>query len=238
MNVTGNGGGQTRLYFNLASGANLAADISQLILVGFAGRDQRAIDLHIRELARSGIEAPAHTPCLYPVGTHLLTQGDRLSVYGKDTAPEVEFVLFTAGGRDYVTVGNDQSDLDAERLISPEKAKHLCPKAVARRAWELNECIDGWDRLRLRLRCNGSVMQDDSVDSLLRPESLFALVGDATDGKREGRMIFSGTIASPGAYPPGPYDVEIELADPAKAQSIRHSFRVDLLLPLPAPAPF
>ena len=222
------------LSFACGPGASLEPIIRDLVFVGFGGRDQRAVEAHVAEMARAGIEAPSHTPCLYPVAPHLLTQAPRMTVYGHDTVPEVEFALFTWRGRDYVTVGNDQSDIEVERLLSAEKAKNLCPKAVAGEAWALSDCIDAWDRLRLRLTCNGTIMQEDGVDGLMRPEALLDLVASATKRPAEGRMIFSGTIASPGTFPPGPHDIDIRLEDPVGGRMIRHVFRVEMLSPLRA----
>ncbi len=222
------------LSFICGPGASLEPAIRELVFVGFGGRDQRAVEAHIAEMAGAGIKAPSHTPCLYPVAPHLLTQASRMMVYGHDTVPEVEFALFTWEGRDYVTVGNDQSDIEVERLLSAEKAKNICPKAVAREAWALSDCIEAWDRLRLRLICNGTIMQEDGVDSLMRPKSLLDLVASATQRPAEGRMIFSGTIASPGVYPPGPLDIDIRLEDPTDGCMIRHAFRNEMLSALRA----
>jgi len=222
------------LSFSCGAGARINPVINQLVFVGYGGRDQRAVEAHVAEMARVGVKAPSHTPCLYLVAPHLLTQAPRMTVYGHDTVPEVEFVVFTWRGRDYVTLGNDQSDMEVERLISAEKGKNLCPKAIAREAWALPDCIDFWDRLRLRLICNGMVIQDGGVDGLMRPEALSHLVASATKRPAEGRMIFSGTIATRGSYPHKPYNIEILLEDPVNGRSIRHTFRIDMLPTLQA----
>ena len=222
------------LSFACGPGASVDPVIRELVFIGFGGRDQRSVEAHIAEMARAGVKAPSQTPCLYPVAPHLLTQAPRMTVFGHDTVPEVEFVLFTWQGRDYVTLGNDQSDIEVERLLSAEKAKNLCPKAVARDAWPLPDCLDIWDRLRLRLICNGTIMQEDGVDGLMRPEGLLDLVAAATQRPAEGRMIFSGTVASPNSFPAGPHDIDIRLEDPIGGRMIRHAFRIEMLSPLSA----
>jgi Protein of unknown function (DUF2848) len=219
------------LSFDCGSGPILEPRLRELVFVGFGGRHQPEVDAHVAELSRAGIKAPRHTPCLYPVAPHLLTQATRMTVFGHETMPEVEFALFTWQGRDYVTVGNDQGDVEIERLVSAEKAKNLCPKVVANTAWALTDCLDVWDRLRLRLTCNGIVMQEGGVDLLMRPEALLAFVASATKRSGDGRMIFSGTIASRAAYPAGPHDIEICLEDPMRGRAIRHSFRIEMLEP-------
>jgi len=98
----------------------------------------------------------------------------------------------------------------------------------------LPDCIDIWDRLRLRLICNGMIMQEDGVDGLMRPEDLLDLVAAATQRPAEGRMIFSGTVASPNSFPAGPQDIDIRLEDPIGGRMIRHAFRIEMLSPLSA----
>ena len=99
----------------------------------------------------------------------------------------------------------------------------------------MSDCIEAWDRLRLRFIYNGTVMQEDGLDGLMRPEALLDLVAQATQRPVEGRMIFSSTIASSGVYPPGPHDIDIRLEDPAAdGRMIRHTFRINMLFPLRA----
>lgn len=203
--------------------------VSELILIGFGGRDPLHVRAHISEMAMLGVEPPPHTPCFYPVNPALLTQDDEITVYGNNTAAEVEFVLFASGGQKFVTVGNDQFDLEIERLISAEKSKNLCMKSLARETWALSDVLDHWDELQLLLVCNGRKIQEASVRELLHPQVLQDLVTKNCGAGDGGRVVFSGTIPRIAKAPPTPYKLEIILNDPVSSRVIRHEFCVNHL---------
>lgn len=220
------------LSFSTGAHGPIEPDICRLILAGFAGRSAEDVEAHIEEMARQGVPRPPRFPMLWPVLPHLLTQGHGISVYGPDTAPEVEYVLFTWQGVHYVTLGNDQCDIDVEARLSAEKSKNLCQKIVAREAWPIADVQAHWDELQLTLSCQGTVMQQDRLAVLIRPEVLRNEVA-ALDGEGdEGRMIFSGTIAAHGRLPRPPYDITMRLTDERLGREIRHDFSVTALMPL------
>jgi Protein of unknown function (DUF2848) len=219
------------LSFVTGAHSRIEPDISRLILAGFAGRSARDVEAHIEEMARQGVARPPRFPALWPVLPHLITQGHGISVYGLDTTAEVEYVLFAWQGITYVTLGNDQCDIDVEAKLSAEKSKNLCQKVIAHEAWPITEVLAHWDELQLTLSCEGKVMQQDRLAALLRPEVLRDKVA-ALDGDRdEGRMIFSGTIATRAVFPKPPYDITMRLTDPRLGREIRHDFRVTALVP-------
>lgn len=203
--------------------------VSDLILTGFGGRDPVHINAHIAEMTALGVKPPLKTPCFYPVNPALLSQSAEITVYGHDTAFEVEFVLFASGGQQFVTVGNDQFDLEVERLISAEKGKNLCMKSVADEAWVLSGVLQRWDELQLQLFCDGRKFQEALVRELLHPEVLLDLVESDCGTGGDGRVIFSGTIPLLAKAPSAPYKIEINLTDPLCNRTIHHSFRVNNL---------
>jgi len=220
------------LSFNLADGGRVEPVIGRLVLAGFAGRSAADVEAHIEEMARQGVKRPPFAPMLWPVAPRLITQGAEITVYGPDTVAEVEYVLFAWQDRFYVTVGNDQCDIEVERELSSEKSKNLCPKVLAGGAWPLDDVLAHWDDLELRLACNGTILQQDRLAALIRPETLLAKLA-ALDGiEANGRMGFSGTIASKGAYPPAPYCIDMTITDPLRGREIRHGFTVTALKPL------
>jgi len=219
------------LAFQIGAHERIEPRISRLILTGFAGRSTKEVSAHIEEMVRQGVPRPAFFPMFWPVLPHLLTQDASIAVYGRDTTPEVEYVLFTWRGILYVTLGNDQCDVEVEAKLSAEKSKNLCQKIVAREAWRASDVLDHWDELQLTLSCNGTLMQHDRLAALIRPETLRDKVA-AVDGNRDdGRMIFSGTIATRALLPPPPYDVTMRLGDERLGREIRHDLRVTALLP-------
>ncbi len=220
------------LSFRIGSNTLVEPTIRRLILAGFAGRLAKDVRAHIEEMARQGVRPPSVVPSLWPVMPHLVTQDLTIEVFGNDTVPEVEFVLFTWDRVTYVTVGNDQCDIAVERDLGAEKSKNLCQKVVSREAWRLDDVLGHWDDLTLRLACNGTLMQRGRLSGLLRPEVLLEKVAKLSGADNEGRMVFSGTIGTDGAYPAAPYRVDMSLSDPVTGRSIDHSFIVGIVLPL------
>jgi hypothetical protein len=220
-----------KLSFLTDTGERIDPDIDRLILAGFAGRSSVEVEAHIEEMARQGVPRPPFSPMFWPVMPHLVTQAASICVYGPDTSPEVEYVLFAWQSSLYVTVGNDQCDIEVERELSSEKSKNLCQKILASDVWRVDAVLPYWDELRLTLSCNGTVMQDDRLAVLMRPETLMEKIAGVDGGGENGRMVFSGTIGSQGSYPAAPYAVTIRLSDPKRQREIRHDFTVTALSP-------
>jgi len=224
------------LSFETPGGERITLVIERLLLSGFAGRSTEDVEHHIAEMARQGVPRPPQIPMFWPVLPHLLTQGDEVAVYGHETTPEVEYVLFTWRNELYVTLGNDQCDIEVEAHGWSERSKNLCQKTVARQAWRVADELAHWDELELTLTCNGELLQQDRLSALIRPETLLEKVSAADGPQNDGRMIFSGTIATQGRRPKPPYDVAMRLRDPVRGREIARGFRVTALTPL-GPAP-
>lgn len=110
--------------------------IRRLLCAGYTGRTRALVEAHIEELKALGIGAPPHIPMLFPIMPSLLTQSTDTAVIGPETAPEVEYVFFRHQGRDFVTVGSDQTDSAMEGKAAC-LAKNLCFKSIAKQAWPI-----------------------------------------------------------------------------------------------------
>jgi hypothetical protein len=86
--VKSEGHSQTLATASIDTGA-----IDHLVLAGWAGRDQAAVEAHIRELEALGTSRPSRTPVFYRVASSLLTTSDAIQVVASETSGEVEFVL-------------------------------------------------------------------------------------------------------------------------------------------------
>ncbi len=222
------------LSFETPDGQRITPVIERLILSGFAGRSTEDVEHHIAEMARQGVPRPPQIPMFWPVLPHLLTQGHEVSVYGDETTPEVEYVLFTWRNDLYVTLGNDQCDIAVEAHGWSERSKNLCQKTLARHAWPVTDVLPHWDELELTLSCNGELLQKDMLSALIEPRTLLEKVSAADGLQNGGRMVFSGTIATKGQLPKPPYDVAMLIRDPVRDREIAHAFRVTALTALHA----
>jgi hypothetical protein len=207
----------------------LSATITRLLAAGYTGRTRHLVEAHIEELKALGIGVPPHIPMLFPIIPGLLSQSTVTNVLGLDTSPEVEFVIFRTGGRDYLTVGSDQTDsvMEAQNAAI---AKNLCLKSIATEAWPLDALKDHWDRLELTLTCEGKVMQHGALEQMMTPAQLQDFVAEHDGPQHEGRMIFSGTMEMHGRCPRESAEMEIKLHDPVLGRSIAHRYRVEPIL--------
>lgn len=94
--------------FQLAdSQVTIHVDVRQLIIAGWAGRVQSAIDEHIEELKEIGVTPPSTTPLFYRVAANQLTTAPDIQVLGEASSGEVEVVL----------IGSEQGTLVASVRI-------------------------------------------------------------------------------------------------------------------------
>lgn len=204
----------------------VAATVRRVLAAGYTGRTRHLVEAHIEELKEIGIPAPPHVPMLFPIIPGLLSQSTETQVLGAETSPEVEYVVFRQDGRDYVTVGSDQTDSIMEAQNAPI-AKNMCLKSIAPEAWPLEELVDHWDRLELSLVCDGKVMQQGKVEQMMTPAQLQEFVAEHDGDDHEGRMIFSGTLEMHGRCPREKAEMTIRLYDPVLDRAIVHSYTVE-----------
>jgi hypothetical protein len=216
------------LRFTLPDEQLLAAPIDRAIGAGYTGRDQSLVQAHIDELAEQGIAPPAHVPMLFPVLPTLVTNADTIAVIGTDSTPEIEVGLFRVDGIDYVTVASDQTDrvLEAQSITV---SKNVCPKVVGCEAWPVAEVREHWEDLTLTARCGERQLQSGNLAMMMAPEDILAFVAEHDGDEAEGRMVFSGTVPTQEAPPPGDVTIDLELADPVLNRTIRHSYRLTCL---------
>lgn len=218
-----------RLEFDVPAKGPIAVEVEVLLLGAFTGREAADVQAHISEMAARGVTPPEQFPLFYRAMTCLLTQQQDAEASGMDTYPEVEFVVFSAGGEQYVTVGNDQFDLDLEVRGLGEKSKNICQKIVATEAWPLRDVADHWDRLELELSHNGVPLQRGSVSQLGSPERLAEMASRVVPVPRDGTMFFSGTIPFSAEVTPGARTFSAALLDPVLRRALRHDFTISVV---------
>ena len=89
-----------------------ALRVESLIIAGWTGRDQAAVEHHIRELEAIGVKRPATAPIFYRVSADRLTTASSIQVLGERSSGEVEFVLLQWEGKFLVGAGSDHTDRD------------------------------------------------------------------------------------------------------------------------------
>jgi hypothetical protein len=210
----------------------LTFEAGRLVCCGWAGRDRKAVEAHIDELARIGVPRPSRVPTYMSFSTYLLTTESEITVVSDTSSGEVECVLLLHGDKIWVTVGSDQTDRDIETNSIPA-SKQMCAKFVADACWPYHEVADHWDQLVLRcwIRQNRtrSLYQEAPLAANLPPIEVIRGLRDATFPSRDdGVVLFSGTVATQSglvfaeAY-------ELELEDPVLNRRITASYQVRVL---------
>ncbi len=219
------------LSFNLQTSAGASpidVPVSVLVIAGWTGRDEQALEKHIRELEDLGVARPKSTPIFYRVASSLLTTQDEIEVAGADSSGEAEFVLYSTGQGLLVGLGSDHTDRKAETM-GITLAKQMCAKPVSETLWRYGDVADHWDKLVLRSWLvdagRRTLYQEGAVTTMRAPDDL---IGRYAGGDKElprGVAMFCGTLAVKGEIRGGP-EFELELDDPVLGRTIIHRYRV------------
>jgi hypothetical protein len=215
------------LSFRLPTGETLTVEVRRALAAGATGRDAEKVRRHIARMAELGVTPPPHVPMLYPLMPTLVTNATDIGVIGTDSTPEVEAVVFTWKGIDYVTVGSDHTDRRIEAASSLQ-GKNSCPKVTGTTAWPLAEVLDHWDALTLRASCGDVLLQEGGVATLLPVQALMDFVVRYDGVPWDGRLFFGGTVPTLASPPKGQATITLELRDPLRQRALTHAYTVHI----------
>lgn len=207
--------------------------VTDVVIAGWAGRNQDEVDHHIQELELLGVTPPSSTPLFYRVSTDRLTQAESITVVGENTSGEAEPVLLATPDGLFVGVGSDHTDRTCENF-SVALSKQVCPKIVGREFWRYEDVLPHWDDLYLRsYRHEGKervLYQDGKLSALLRPEILMQKnpLRTAASELSIGTVMFCGTTTALGGIVPTDI-LTVELFDPITERALSHTYSVSCL---------
>lgn len=215
----------------------ISFEATDLVMAGWTGRDQNAVQQHIEELEALGVAPPSKTPLFYRVDPALLAGAvDKVTVVGEASSGEVEVVLLQMADGLWVGLGSDHTDRAFE-AHSVQLSKQLCRKPMAEVLWAYEDVAPHWDDLILRahiLEDGEQVLyQEGSLASFRHPDDLISgyLLEQAlaTDqGLPIGTAIFCGTMpAIGGIRPSGSFEMTLE--DPVREEKISQTYLVNTL---------
>ncbi len=201
-----------------------------LVIAGWTGRDQAAVEHHIEELALLGVKRPSSTPVYYRVSAGLLTQSAAVQTLNQDSSGEAEPVLFSMREGLFLGVGSDHTDRKVE-AYSVAVSKQMCAKPVSRVLWDCREIYGHWDQLIIRSYIEEGkkrvLYQEGRLAQIRPPQNL--LDGYAKSGKLAvGIVMFLGTFAARGGVRFAKR-FEMELEDPVLRRTIRHGYNIDVI---------
>lgn len=218
--------------FQLAdSQETVHVDVRQLIIAGWAGRVQSAIDEHIEELKDIGVTPPSSTPLFYRVAANQLTTAPDIQVLSEATSGEVEVVLIGTDQGTLVGIGSDHTDREAEAW-SVAHSKQVCVKPVSPRVWLLDSVIDHWDELQMAsyATIDGEevLYQEGPITGLLHPAELLRRFGLNKAELTPGQAMLCGTLPVIGGLRPA-QAFRMVLKDPVSGRELQHHYNIHTL---------
>lgn len=213
------------------SGETVEVEIQELIIAGWAGREQAGIDEHIEELKEIGVTPPSSTPLFYRVAANQLTCADTIQVLGTQSSGEVEVVLIGTPQGTLVGIGSDHTDREAEAW-SVAHSKQVCVKPVGRQVWRLESVIDHWDSLEMAsyatIDGNEVLYQQGGVTGLLHPADLLRRFGLDETRLAPGQAMLCGTLPVIGGVRPA-QAFRMVLTDPVSGRDLTHRYAMTTL---------
>lgn len=126
----------------------ISADIKNLMVVGFSGKDVEKTMEHIHELEKEGVKCPSEVPVPYQCDPQIVTRKEVIDVIGPKTSGEAEYLILCHEGKFYIGIGSDHTDREME-AVSIHKSKQVCLKPCSVEFWDYEEVKDHFPQLRL-----------------------------------------------------------------------------------------
>ena len=196
-----------------------------LIVAGWTGRDEAALNHHIEELAAIGVPRPSSVPVFYRNAATNIVQTDRLEVLGPDTSGEVEPVIVALD--DGLWIGRrlgshrPQGRDDGHRAVEAAVRQGDGPDAVAFRR-DHRALGSDHDPLVRDDRRRRTLYQEGPLAAMRHPDDLIARYGKALAPKT---IMFCGTLGAQGGIRPASR-FEMELDDPVLKRRMTHAYDV------------
>ncbi|MCL7943765.1 DUF2848 domain-containing protein [Marinobacter sp. ATCH36] len=209
----------------------IQVDVRELVIAGWAGRVQSAIDEHIEELKDIGVTPPSSTPLFYRVAANQLTTAPDIQVLSEATSGEAEVVLIGTDQGTLVGIGSDHTDREAEAW-SVAHSKQVCAKPVSFQVWRLDSVIDHWDELQMAsyATIDGKevLYQEGPITGLLHPAELLRRFGLNKAELATGQAMLCGTLPVIGELRPA-QAFRMVLKDPVSGRELQHQYNIHTL---------
>lgn len=217
----------------------ISFEATDLVMAGWTGRDETAVQHHIQELEALGVQPPSKTPLFYRVDPALLAGAvDEIKVVGEESSGEAEAVILSMADGLWVGLGSDHTDRAFE-THSVQLSKQLCRKPMAETLWSYDEVIGHWDELILRAHIveggERILYQEGTLAALRRPEELmetYCMERSHTEDMPLplGTALFCGTMSAIGGIrSSGRFEMELE--DPVGGRKLSGVYEATIIPP-------
>jgi len=180
------------------------------VAAGYTGRNQKAVQAHIKELKSLGIPAPQKIPAMYWIEPERVSTKKTLHVIGDKTSGEVEFFLAKDNaGELYVTVASDHTDREMEK-----------------------DSVSHWDKIiiSLKVKTNDNspeiLYQEGPLSKIFTPEKLEEICEQDSPNKKANISILSGTLPLISDETIFAKIYQLTIFDPVLNKKIKHTYKV------------
>ncbi|OSQ46630.1 DUF2848 domain-containing protein [Thalassospira alkalitolerans] len=212
-------------------GSAVTFDFGHCTVAGWTGRDAKAIQHHIDELAAIGVKPPSTVPLYYRTSFGMLTQAPVIEVVGSGTSGEVEPLLVAKDGVLYLGLASDHTDRELE-AHSVALSKQICAKPVANTLWQYDDVADHIEQIELK----SWIREGDRDDWVPYQEGTIASIrplGDLIDGSGlvaagnhgVASAMLCGTFGAKGGVRPA-RSFKMAMHDSVRDRTITHSYDV------------
>lgn len=164
------------------------------VVAGYTGRDPKAVQHHIDELAAIGVAPPPEVPMFYRMDSQLFDTSGEHDTSNNLTSGEIEPLYIRHNGKFYLGIGSDHTDRDIEAQDIGD-SKRACPKPVATEVIEVESLEDlDLDQCTARSWVDGELYQEGSLAGLRKPADVVEKLLARTDIGDADFMCLGGTL--------------------------------------------
>lgn len=216
---------QKLTLINALTGDEIHLENYVVIVAGYTGRDEEAVQHHIDELAAIGIAPPPEVPMFYTMPHNAVSTVKDHQVQGSFTSGEVEPVYIYHNGQFYLGVGSDHTDRELEAKDIGE-SKRACPKPISVTVFPFRNLDDmSLDEYKAHCWVDGELYQSGKLNNLRTPKNILSLLADRLSVQETNYICFGGTLPLiNGSFLPGrEWKVEIESPEGMK---VTHNYSI------------
>ena len=158
----------------------------------------------------------------FPVSVERLSCGDAIEVLGNGTRGQGAVALIGSSAGALLGIGSDH--VDTALADDPGRARQICAKPLARRAWRFSEIADHLEDIALRTEAVDGAGRSRETEIAL--SEIAGLPGDGSVAA--GTVILAHPGGDAGALP-GPAGVTVTLEDRRLARRLTHRYAVRVL---------
>ena len=195
------------------AGSEIDLAVEHLYIAGWTGRNIKAVQHHIDELAEIGVAPPSEVPLYYRVSSSLLVHTNTIEVLGPETSGEVEPLVLQSAGDLWLGLASDHTDrgLEAQSVAA---SKQICAKPASKEVWRLSDVESDLDSLVLRcsIKENGNWVsyQQGALSNILPLQNLIK-----NSGMGDNSAMLCGTLSTIGGVRAS-RSYRMELEDPKR----------------------